>query len=114
MAVHGHIAEKVCCLKHLTRYERPTILEPKRTKTPSKLQESVMSSQQPDRILSISAVLDRTGLSRATLYRKVARGTFPPQIHVANRSKGWQESAVNDWLKNPMFWSLDDACQRQS
>ena len=62
----------------------------------------------PDRILRINAVLDRTGLSRATLYRKMQTGTFPKQIRIATRCAGWRESAVAAWMKNPMFYSVED------
>lgn len=31
----------------------------------------------PDRILRIKTVLERTGLSRSTMYRKMQDGTFP-------------------------------------
>jgi prophage regulatory protein len=67
-----------------------------------------MTAQSPDRILRLNMVLDRTGLSRATLYRKVAAGTFPRQIRIASRCMGWRESAINDWLRNPMFYSVED------
>ncbi len=33
-------------------------------------------SEQPDRVLRLLVVLDRTRLSRATLYRKVRAGTL--------------------------------------
>ncbi|MDU0960330.1 MAG: AlpA family phage regulatory protein, partial [Bradyrhizobium sp.] len=36
--------------------------------------------RQPDRIIRMNTVRDRTGLSRSTIYRKIAEGTFPPQI----------------------------------
>jgi predicted DNA-binding transcriptional regulator AlpA len=36
-----------------------------------------MSMTAPDRILRLNTVLDRTGLSRSTLYRKVQEGSFP-------------------------------------
>lgn len=62
----------------------------------------------PDRILRLNAVLDRTGLSRSTLYRKVQTGTFPKQVRIATRCTGWRESAVNDWMRNPMFYSVDE------
>lgn len=62
----------------------------------------------PDRILRINAVLDRTGLSRATLYRKMQTGTFPKQIRIATRCAGWRESAVSAWMKNSMFYSVED------
>lgn len=66
-----------------------------------------MAIQSPDRILRLRAVLERTGLSRSTLYRKIADGSFPKQIPISTRCAGWRESAVNDWLKNPMFYEVD-------
>ena len=61
-----------------------------------------------DRILRIRSVLDRTGLSRATLYRKMQQGTFPKQIAISTRCAGWRESAVKDWMKNPRCYVADD------
>lgn len=61
-----------------------------------------------DRILRLKAVLERTGLSRSTLYRKIQKGTFPRQVHISTRCAGWRESAVNAWMRNPMFFSIDD------
>jgi prophage regulatory protein len=62
----------------------------------------------PDRILRMKAVLERTGLSRSTLYRNVERGTFPKQVRIAERCIGWRESAIEAWLRNPMFYSVED------
>lgn len=67
-----------------------------------------MTPDTPDRILRLDAVLDRTGLSRATLYRKIGAGTFPKQIKLNPRCAGWRESAINEWMKNPMFYTVDD------
>jgi prophage regulatory protein len=61
-----------------------------------------------DRILRIKAVLARTGLSRSTLYRKIQNGSFPKQVHISIRCAGWRESAINAWMRNPMFFSVDD------
>ncbi|MDH2135064.1 AlpA family phage regulatory protein [Sphingobium yanoikuyae] len=72
-----------------------------------------MTMPPSDRILRLNTVLDRTGLSRATLYRKVQAGTFPKQIRIATRCMGWRESAINDWVRNPMFWTVEDADKRQ-
>ncbi|MDG5487386.1 AlpA family transcriptional regulator [Sphingomonas sp. BGYR3] len=66
-----------------------------------------MTSTSPDRILRLPIVLERTGLSRATLYRKIRRGTFPKQIKIAERCSGWRESAINEWLHNPIYWGMD-------
>jgi prophage regulatory protein len=62
----------------------------------------------PDRILRLNAVLERTGLCRSTMYRKMEKGTFPKNIQISIRCKGWRESAVNEWMRNPMFYSTDD------
>lgn len=67
-----------------------------------------MSSHPPDRFLRINVVLDRTGLSRATLYRKVHAGTFPPQHKIAERCCGWRESEVSIWQRNPITFTVDD------
>lgn len=61
-----------------------------------------------DRILRIGAVLQLTGLSRSTLYRKIRRGAFPKQIKLSERCAGWRQSAVNAWMRNPMFYSVND------
>ncbi|MCP8891515.1 helix-turn-helix transcriptional regulator [Sphingomonas faeni] len=67
-----------------------------------------MQTDTADRILRLGAVLNRTGLTRSTLYRKIQTGTFPKQVRIATRCTGWRESAVSDWMRNPMFYSVDD------
>lgn len=67
-----------------------------------------MPTDTPDRILRLNAVLDRTGLSRSTLYRKVQTGTFPKQVRIATRCTGWRESSINDWMRNPIFYNVND------
>ena len=63
-----------------------------------------MPAETASRILRLNAVLDRTGLSRSTLYRKVERGTFPAQMRISERCIGWRESEVERWLRNPMLY----------
>ena len=65
-------------------------------------------SDTPSRILRLNAVLDRTGLSRSTLYRKMKAGTFPKNVQISARCVGWRESAVEAWMRNPMFYSVED------
>ncbi|WP_454885340.1 helix-turn-helix transcriptional regulator [Sphingomonas oryzagri] len=65
-------------------------------------------SDNPDRIIRLAAVLDRTGLSRSTLYRKMNSGTFPRNVAISVRCTGWRESAVENWIRNPMLYSVDD------
>ncbi|MGX5805804.1 helix-turn-helix transcriptional regulator [Bradyrhizobium sp. Arg314] len=58
----------------------------------------------PDRILRLKTVLNRTGLSRSTIYRKIAEGTFPAQIKISINGAGWHESDINRWVDNPVAW----------
>ena len=60
-----------------------------------------MLANTGSRILRLKAVLERTGLSRSTLYRKIERGTFPQQVRISERCIGWRESDVQQWLSNP-------------
>lgn len=67
-----------------------------------------MTLDLDDRILRIGTVLQKTGLTRSTLYRKIQRGEFPQQIKLSERCAGWRQSSVNAWMRNPMFYSVDD------
>ena len=59
---------------------------------------------EPDRIIRLRTVLDRSGLSRSTLYRKIAEGTFPAQIKISINGAGWRESEINRWIADPVAW----------
>ena len=60
-----------------------------------------------DRILRIPEVVEVTGLSRTTIWRRVKSGDFPPPVRLgslATRSVGWPESKVEGWLDSrPVF-----------
>lgn len=66
-----------------------------------------MQIDSPDRILRIKTVLERTGLSRSTLYRKMQSGTFPRNVQISTRCAGWRESAVTEWMRNPIFYEAE-------
>ena len=59
---------------------------------------------EPDRIIRLKTVLGRTGLSRSTIYRKIADGTFPPQIRISINGAGWRESDIDRWIADPVSW----------
>jgi prophage regulatory protein len=61
-----------------------------------------------ERIIRLKTVLDRTGLSRATLYRKIGEGTFPRQVRISVHGAGWYESAVNRWIADPCSYRADN------
>ena len=51
-----------------------------------------------NRILRIDTVLDRTGLTRRTLYAEISAGRFPRSISITSRCVGWSEDAVQAWI----------------
>ena len=60
--------------------------------------------REPDRIIRLKTVLARTGLSRSTIYRKIAEGTFPAQLKISTNGSGWHESDINRWISDPVTW----------
>ena len=54
----------------------------------------------------LKTVLARTGLSRSTMYRKIAEGTFPSQVKISVHGAGWRESAVNRWIDDPVSYRM--------
>ena len=70
--------------------------------------------REPDRIIRLKTVLSRTGLSRSTIYRKIAEGTFPAQLKISTNGSGWHESDINRWVADPVSWrpksKVDELC----
>lgn len=54
--------------------------------------------------LRLPAVLQRTSLTRSTLYRKIQQGTFPRQVRISERCAGWRQSDIDEWAQNPIFY----------
>lgn len=51
-----------------------------------------------DWILRLPAVEARVGLSRATIYRRVAVGDFPKPVPLGGKTVGWRLSAILRWM----------------
>lgn len=52
------------------------------------------------RILPIDQVLDRTGLSRRTLYSEISEGRFPKPVQLTTRRVGWPEADIEAFLSS--------------
>ncbi|NOD78910.1 AlpA family transcriptional regulator [Ruegeria sp. HKCCD4332] len=52
------------------------------------------------RILRITEVIERTGLSRASIYRLMKSGDFPKRVKLSVRMVGWREQDIQEWLDN--------------
>ncbi len=65
-----------------------------------------MSADHDLSILRLKSVLERTGLSRSTLCRKVHAGTFPKPLRISDRCAGWRHCDIEAWLRNPQSYSV--------
>jgi prophage regulatory protein len=50
-------------------------------------------------LMKLAEVVKETRLSRASIYRLIAKGKFPKQIHLSERATAWLRSEVVDWVK---------------
>jgi len=53
---------------------------------------------EPITILRRRQVEERVGLTRSTIYRRVAAGSFPAPISLGARAVGWLEAEISNWL----------------
>ena len=49
-------------------------------------------------ILRRKQVQERTGLSRSTIYLRIAQGDFPKAVSLGARAVGWIELEIDQWL----------------
>jgi prophage regulatory protein len=52
-----------------------------------------------NKILRLPAVKTKTGLSRSTIYARVAQGTFPAALILGPNTVGWLEADVEAWIE---------------
>jgi prophage regulatory protein len=57
------------------------------------------------KILRLPEVKSQTGLSRSSIYLRIADGRFPEQINLGGRAIGFLESDIQNWIKQ----RLDDS-----
>lgn len=55
---------------------------------------------KPNKFLRLPEVTSRTGLSRSTLYTRMAGQVFPSSVSIGPRSVAWLESEVDEWIAN--------------
>ncbi len=53
---------------------------------------------QRENLIRVREVMERTGLSRTVLYRKVKHKDFPPPVRLTARCVGWLESEIDEWV----------------
>lgn len=58
-------------------------------------------------ILRLPETIKRTGLSRSSIYLSIKKGIFPKPIKLGQRSIGFIESEVDEWIENKIDESRD-------
>jgi len=48
--------------------------------------------------LRLPAVKQRTGLSRSSIYAKVADSKFPAPVRLTERAVGWRSDDIDQWI----------------
>jgi len=61
------------------------------------------------RFLRLPELMQTVGLSRSTIYEKVADGQFPKPIPLSGRAVGWLSDDVSEWIATQVKASREAA-----
>ena len=61
------------------------------------------------KIIRISEAMETTGLTRSTLYLRIAQKNFPTPINLGGRAVGWLESDIQQWIEEQITASRKGA-----
>jgi len=93
--------------RHRARYpprRRPRRRKPraKRTRRSGTMTESPKDPRttSPVRLLRRPEVEARTGLSRSSIYARMAEGTFPRPVRLGKYGVAWIEAEIDEWVRN--------------
>lgn len=67
----------------------------KRTKKPA----TTPPQDRPTRLIRLPEVLSRVGLSRSTIYARIAEGSFPAPVRLGEKSVAWAEASISNWIE---------------
>ncbi len=49
-------------------------------------------------IIRLRETIEKTGLSRSTIYNLINAGSFVPKIQISTRAIGFLESEIDEWI----------------
>lgn len=55
-------------------------------------------SQTTPELLRINQVCRRTGMSRSSVYARIADGSFPQPVRLSSRMVAWPSTEVDAWI----------------
>ena len=56
------------------------------------------SNQSRPAFIRLKQVLNRTGMSRSTVYAYIREGRFPAPISISTRCVAWVEEEIDGWI----------------
>ena len=57
-----------------------------------------MNKRNLQRFLRLPEVKNLTGLSKSSIYARIAEGSFPRQISLGSRMVVWLETDIQNWI----------------
>lgn len=57
------------------------------------------------RLIRLPEVMNKTGYSKAWIYRLISRGGFPEPIKIGIRARAFVESEIDEWIENIIQFS---------
>jgi prophage regulatory protein len=61
------------------------------------------------RLIRLPEVMNKTGYSKAWIYRLISRGVFPEPIKIGIRARAFVESEIDEWIENIIQFSRKHA-----
>jgi len=55
-------------------------------------------AKMPNKIIKLEIVKEMTTFSESTIYRLISQGKFPKQVKLAERSCGWVENEILEYI----------------
>ena len=55
-------------------------------------------NQKTDRLLRLTEVESICGIKKSTIRRRELAGRFPKRVQIGERSVGWKESEIKEWI----------------
>jgi prophage regulatory protein len=71
-----------------------------RARSVNPLNRQGLQAPQGEALLRIQVVLQRTSLSKSTLYAKIKEGSFPAPVRLGARCSRWKASELDAWLSH--------------
>jgi prophage regulatory protein len=85
------------------------------SRSPMQIHRPIIPKRQVDAVAPafyrLRDVVRICALSRSTIYRRIADGTFPSQVRLGPRASAWSSDALQTWIDDPAGYRV--ACNQE-